>query len=123
MKELNEDIIKLLNIQIGCILRYARLKKGISQHSLSLMLNTNPTMIGRIERFENHTTWDKLYLMSKCLDVDFCDLFNLRSKEDLLQIVKDSYELEDKLTQEKTEYYNFLKTNIIKKYNLIQKQR
>ena len=71
--------IKLLNIQIGCILRLARLKKGLSQHDLSLLLGSNPTMIGRIERFENISSWDKIYSISQQLDVNFSDLFTLNT--------------------------------------------
>lgn len=117
MRPYNEDEIKLLNIQIGCILRLARLKKGLSQHDLSLSLGSNPTLIGRIERAENISSWDKIYSISQLLDVNFSDLFTLKSKDELLSIVEESFKLEDKLTVEKKEYYSILKKTIIKKYN------
>ncbi len=123
MRKYDEEEIKLLNIQVGCMLRLARLKKGLSQHDLSLLLGSNPTMIGRIERFENISSWDKIYSVSQQLDVNFCDLFTLRSKDELLSIVEKSFKLEDKLTVEKREYYNILKATITKKYNLFQKKR
>jgi transcriptional regulator with XRE-family HTH domain len=123
MRKYHEEEIKLLNIQIGCILRLARLKKGLSQHDLSLLLGSNPTMIGRIERFENISSWDKIYSISQQLDVNFSDLFTLRSKNELLSIVEESFKLEDKLTVEKKEYYSTLKTIITKKYNLLQKNQ
>lgn len=123
MRKYNEDELKLINIQIGCLLRLARLKKGLSQHNLSLILGSNPTMVGRIERFENISSWDKLYSISQQLDIDFCDLFTLRSKDELLSIVDESFKLEDKLTIEKKEYYNILKITIIKEYNSVQKDR
>lgn len=123
MRKYNEDELKLINVQIGCLLRLARLKKGLSQHNLSLILGSNPTMVGRIERFENISSWDKLYSICQQLDVDFCDLFTLRSKDELLSIVEESFKLEDKLTIEKKEYYNILKITIIKEYNSVQKDR
>lgn len=123
MRKYNEDELKLINIQIGCLLRLARLKKGLSQHNLSLILGSNPTMVGRIERFENISSWDKIYSICQQLDVDFCDLFTLRSKDELLSIVEESFKLEDKLTVEKKEYYNILKTTITKEYNSVQNNR
>ncbi len=123
MRKYNEDELELLNIQIGCILRLARLKKGLSQHSLSLLLGSNPTMVGRVERFENISSWDKLYSISQQLDVDFCNLFTLRSKDELLSIVEGSFKLEDKLTVEKREYYTTLKKTIKEKYELLLKRQ
>lgn len=120
MKKYSEKGLHLLNIQLGCILRLARLKKGLSQHSLSLMLNSNPTMVGRVERFENVSGWDKIYTISQILDVEFCALFVLKSKSDLLSIVDESVNLEDKLTKEKRGYYSFLKRTITNKYNSLE---
>lgn len=119
MKKYSEIELNLLNIQIGCILRLARLKKGLSQHSLSLNLGTNPTMVGRVERFENVSSWDKIYAISQQLDVDFCNLFVLKSKEGLLSIIDESFKLEEKLTEEKKEYYKNLKITISNKFNCL----
>ena len=102
----------MLNIQIGCILRYARLKKGLSQLELSLLLGTNPTMVGRVERFENVSGWDKIYLICQQLEIDFTGLFNLKSKDELLSLVNGSIKLDTKLTKEKKEYYESLKIKI-----------
>jgi|SRR5690606_701297 transcriptional regulator with XRE-family HTH domain len=121
MKKYSEEEINLLNIQIGCILRFARLKKGLSQHDLSLLLGSNPTMIGRIERFENISSWDKIYNISQELDVKFNDLFILKSKDELLSIVEESFKLEEKLTEEKKEYYKGLKAKIAKEYDKVKK--
>ncbi|TGV00743.1 helix-turn-helix domain-containing protein [Flavivirga rizhaonensis] len=122
MRKYDEIELHLLNIQIGCVLRLARLEKGLSQHSLSLMLGSNPTMVGRVERFENVSSWDKIYSISEQLDVDFCSLFILKSKDDLLSIVEASLKLESKLTQDKRDYYTFLKTTITNKYDLLKKR-
>jgi transcriptional regulator with XRE-family HTH domain len=118
MRKYSEVELELLNIQIGCVLRLARLKKGLSQHNLSLLLGSNPTMVGRVERSENVSGWDKILSISQQLDIDFCSLFVLKGKDELLSIVEESFKLEDKLTQEKRDYYNFLKTTITNKYNL-----
>ncbi len=117
MKKYSEIELNLLNIQIGCILRFARLKKGLSQHSLSLNLGTNPTMVGRVERFESTSSWDKIYSISQQLNLDFCNLFELKSKNELLSIVNESIKLEEKLTEEKKEYYKNLKITISNKFN------
>jgi len=122
MRKYNEVEFELLNIQIGCILRLARLKKGLSQHNLSLLLGSNPTMVGRVERSENVCGWDKILSMSQELDVDFCKLFELRGKDELLSIVDESFKLEDKLTQDKTDYYSYLKITIKSKFRLLKRE-
>lgn len=123
MRKYNEDEIELLNIQIGCIIRLARLKKGLSQHNLSLVLGTNPTMVGRIERFENFSSWDKIFSICQQLNIDFSNLFDLKGKDELLSIVEESFSLEDKLTLEKKDYYSYLKTTITNKYKSLKKNK
>ncbi len=115
--------LELLNMQIGCMLRLGRLKKGMSQLDLALLLGSNPTMIGRIERFENVSGWDKILSISQQLSIDFCNLFVLNTKEELLLIVEESFKLEDKLTQEKRDYYDYLKSQIINRYSLLKKKK
>ena len=117
MRKYSEVEFELLNIQIGCVLRLARLKKGLSQHDLSLLLGSNPTMVGRVERSENVSGWNKILSISQELDIDFCSLFVLKGENELLSIVDESFKIEDKLTQEKRDYYNYLKTLIKSKYN------
>lgn len=122
MKEFRHIEIDLLNIQLGCILRLARLKKGLSQQELSLAFGSNSTMIGRIERAENFSSWDKIYSISEYLNVDYCSLFNLMNKDELLSIVEESLNLEEKLTQKKREYYFSLKITITDKYKEFEKE-
>ena len=117
MKSYSEFELNILNIQIGCVIRLARLKKGLSQHQLSLILDSNSTNIGRIERFENASSWDKLYVLCQNLDLDFCELFILKNKEDLLLIVDESHSLEVKLTRSKQNYYKYLKALIQEKFS------
>lgn len=122
MRKYNDVELHLLNIQIGCILRLARLKKKLSQHNLSILLGYNAIMIGRVERFENVSGWDKIFSISQQLDVDYCSLFILKSKDTLISIVDESFKLEEKLTEEKKHYYNFLKKTILIKFDLLDKQ-
>lgn len=122
MRKYSQVELELLNIQIGCVLRLARLRKGLSQHTLSLALGSNPTMVGRVERSENVSGWDKILSISQQLDIDFCCLFILKGKDELLSIVEDSFKLEEKLTHEKGEYYSSLKAIITNKYNLLKKK-
>jgi transcriptional regulator with XRE-family HTH domain len=122
MRTYSEAELQLINIQIGCMLRLARLKQKLSQFALGVKIDYTSTMIGRIERFENVSGWDKIYTISQYLNVDYCRLFVLKSKESLLSIVEESFKLEEKLTQEKIDYYNFLKKTIINKFDLLEKE-
>lgn len=120
MTKYSELELNLINIQIGCILRLARLRKGVSQLELSLILGSNPTMVGRVERFEYESSWNKIYLISQQLEIDFFSLFKLKSKNELLSIVEESLSLEQKLTQAKRKYYDVLTTTITKKFNSLK---
>lgn len=122
MTKYSEIELNLINIQIGCILKLARLQSGLSQHELSLLLGSNPTMVGRVERFENESSWNKIYSISQQLDVDFFNLFILKSKKELLAIVDESLRLEAKLTTAKKDYYLALRSTITNKYNSLPKK-
>ena len=123
MNENTKDLIDLLNIQIGCILKAHRLRTGISQHELSLILELNPTAIGRIERAEVTSGWDRIYILSKELKIPFSDLFELLPEKDLLLIVDELYSLEQKLSDEKKEFYRTLKSKIKYKYTKLKSLR
>jgi len=109
--------IELINIQIGCILKVARLKKNLSQHDLALTLDTNPTSIGRIERAEVISGWDKIFRLAEELKIDFATLFSLQSKNHLLRLIEEIIHLEEKLTWEKEKYYSNLKQEIKEKFS------
>lgn len=123
MRKFSEIELYIIGIQIGCVLRLARLEQKLSQHDLALMLGYTSTMIGRIERFENASSWDKILLISKQLNINHCNLFILKNRQDLISIVDQSLNLEDKLTQEKLDYYNFLKKSILSKFELLERQK
>lgn len=123
MRKSSELELYLINIQIGCILRLARLQQKMSQHTLGLKLEYNSTMIGRIERAESISGWDKIFSMSRCLNVNYSELFILKSRDSLNAIVNESFKLEEKLTKEKTDYYNFLIKTINKKFDLLEKEK
>jgi transcriptional regulator with XRE-family HTH domain len=121
MKIYNEVEINLLNIQIGCVLRFARLEKGVSQFSLSLILGTNQTMIGRIERAENFTSWEKIFEFSEYFQLDFGSLFKLKERDNILALIKDSYNLEKKLTEQKKRYYKLLEKTVIENFSQLKR--
>ncbi|AWX43635.1 hypothetical protein HME9304_00626 [Flagellimonas maritima] len=121
MGKISTADIELINIQIGSLLRLARLRKGLSQLDLALLINSNPTMIGRIERFKGKTSWEKILVICKELDFNFCELFELRSKESLLSVVEETLQYEDKLTKEKMKFYDSLKREIEEKFKLVGK--
>lgn len=101
-----------INIQIGCILRLARLRRDLSQLVLSGLIPLDSTMIGRIERAENFSSWEKIYILSKFFNIDFNNLIKSKTKLELLEIVEESLKLEKKLTDKKREYYLQLKKKI-----------
>lgn len=104
--------IERLRLQIGCMIKLARLKKGYSQFDLSLLFNSNTTMIGRIERGETIAGWDKIYILSNLLDLKIDKIFTITSKNNIIKIVTETRELEDKLTTEKSIYYDNLMNKI-----------
>ena len=114
MRKYNNEEFKLLAIQIGCLIRLARLKSNISQHDISLIIGTSSTNIGRIERSEHISGWDKLLLICQHLNIDYCKLFILKEKKELISIVEESFSLENKLNQDKRDYYSHLKKVILK---------
>jgi len=115
--------LNLINLQIGCILRLARLKQNLSQHKLGIKIEYTSTMIGRVERAEGVSGWDKIYTISQYFNINFNSLFTLKNKETLISIVEESFSLEEKLTQEKIDYYNFLKKTIKNQYDLLERER
>ena len=121
MLEINKLRLQLINIQIGCVFRYARLKRGISQDDLDLLIGYSSTMIGRVERFENFSGWDKIYTISEELNENFDKLFILKTESELLDIVSESFKLEDRLNQDKIDYYDFLKKTIKNNFTLLAK--
>ena len=123
METASEIELNLINLQIGCMLRLARLKQNFSQHSLGIKIGYSSTMIGRVERAESVSGWDKIYTISSCLRIDFKSLFVLKSLESLILIVEESFNLEVKLTQEKIDYYNFLKKSLRIQFDLLEKER
>lgn len=123
METTSEIELNLINLQIGCMLRLARLKQNFSQHTLGLKIDYSSTMVGRVERAESISGWDKIYTISRYLRIDFKSLFVLKSLESLIMIVEESYSLEVKLTQEKIDYYNILKKTLRFQFDLLEKER
>lgn len=62
-------------------------------------------------------------MLSKQLDVNFCELFELKSKDDLIDIVKESLQFESKLTKAKEKFYNSLIAKIEDTYRLFIKDK
>ena len=75
MGKFSDAEIELINIQIGCLLRLARLRKGLSQLDLGHSIDSNSMLVGRIERAKGKSSWDKIFMLSKQLDVNFFELF------------------------------------------------
>lgn len=123
MRKFSSIEIELINIQIGCILRLARLRKGLSQLELGHQIDSNPTLIGRIERAEGKTSWEKIYMLCKQLDVNLCNLLEIKDRDSLVSIVEEAMQFEDKLTQDKNKFYNSLKGRIRDLFKLMSKNQ
>lgn len=106
--------IRKIQIQIGCIIRLNRLEQGLSQFDLSEKFDSNNTLIGRIERAAGFSGWDKIYKLAQILHIPFEDLFYLKNKKELLEIVSSARNFEKKLTTKKAEYYDNLRREIEK---------
>lgn len=120
MKVYNKLEFELLSIQIGCTIKFNRLKKGLSQLDLANQIDSNPTMIGRIERASHIASWDKIILISQHLDIGLAELFLLKNEKDILKLISNVYKLETKLTNEKSDYYKNLEVRIKEIISLIK---
>lgn len=114
MQEYSNEQIETLGLQIGCVVRLERLKKKISQEKLGLLIGSNNTQIGRIERYETATSWKYLFKICQYLEIDFQTLFILKSTTSIFDIIKECRSLEEKLTKEKEQYYINLEAKIKK---------
>ncbi|MBW2962913.1 helix-turn-helix domain-containing protein [Mesonia aestuariivivens] len=119
MSKTDKNEIKLIRIQIGCIIKYERLSKGLSQEELSVRIDTTSTTIGRIERAEHSCNWEILILICNQLNIEIERLFSLKSNKELQLIISNTIDLEKKLTKEKNNYYNSLKKRIEKEFALL----
>lgn len=121
MTHYGDTELELINIQIGCIFRMERLKRNLSQHDLSLEINTDPTIIGRIERFEYGIRWEKIFKISQYFTLNFCSLFELKSCNYTLEIINECLQRETKLTRTKEKYYKNLVKLVKDKYSKLNK--
>lgn len=119
MQEYNNEEIDALGIQIGCIVKVERLRKKLSQGDLGLLIGSNNTTIGRIERYENSTSWKNLFKVSQALAIDFNSLFILKSLDFILSTIQECISLEDKLTVEKARYYQDLEKEAKKLFKFL----
>jgi transcriptional regulator with XRE-family HTH domain len=123
MKMLGKEELQLVNIHIGLSIRLGRLKQNLSQLEFANSIDTNNTTIGRVERAEHYSAWDKVFLMSQYLQLDFNSLFVLKTKSELLKLVEDCLGLDNKLTKEKSDYYVQLRKRIDSLCKLISSKK
>lgn len=120
MREYTNDELDALGLQIGCIVRVERLRKRLSQEDLGLLIGSNKTTIGRLERYENATSWKILFKACQSLNIDYNELFVLQSIEFILVIIKESLNLEEKLTAAKEKFYIDLESEAKEKFKKIR---
>ncbi len=113
----DKKYIELLNIQIGCIIKLHRLQQNLSQQQIAVAIDSTSTTIGRIERAEVVGGWDKIYMTSHTLKIDYNQLFILLSQKKLINMIDEIHSLDQKLNMEKETYYINLKEKVRNKYN------
>ncbi|MET3535860.1 helix-turn-helix transcriptional regulator [Chryseobacterium limigenitum] len=121
MQEYSNEEIDFLALQIGCIVRVERLRQKISQEHLGLLIGSNKTTIGRLERYEHSTSWKILFKVCQLLKIEYNPLFILQSLDYVLLLINESYNLEDKLTAEKELFYKKLIDDAKYKFSKIQR--
>jgi len=62
-------------------------------------------------------------MLCKQLDVNLCDILKIKGVDSLLSIVEEAMRFEDKLTQDKTNFYNSLKRRIQDLFKLLSKEQ
>ncbi|OPB94548.1 helix-turn-helix transcriptional regulator [Elizabethkingia ursingii] len=120
MQQYSDEQIEVLGLQIGCLVRVERLRKKLSQEDLGLLIGSNNTTVGRIERYESSTSWKTLFKVCQVLKIDFKSLFILQQKECILQIIKECINLENKLTVQKEQYYRDLEKEAKERFKKIE---
>lgn len=123
MQNYNDNEIDILALQIGCLIKFKRLEKNLSQEDIGLFIGSNATMIGRVERAETSPSWQNLLKIFQAVDLDYKSLFHLKSLEENLLIVEKCHDLETKLTKEKQDYYESLKKLFKDKYKSLSKKK
>lgn len=116
MQNYNDKEIDILALQIGCLIKFKRLEKNLSQEDIGLLIGSNATMIGRVERAENSPSWQNLLKIFQAVGLNYESPFQLKSLEENLMIVEKCLKLEKKLTKEKQDYYESLKKVLKNKY-------
>lgn len=123
MQNYNDNEIDILALQIGCLIKFKRLEKNLSQEDIGLLIGSNATMIGRVERAETSPSWQNILKIFQAVGLDYELLFQLKSLEENLLIVEKCLKLEKKLTKEKKDYYESLKKLMKDKYKNLNKRK
>lgn len=116
MQNYNDNEIDILALQIGCLIKFKRLEKNLSQEEIGLLIGSNGTMIGRVERAETSPSWQNLLKIFQAVGLNYESPFHLKSLEENLIVVEKCIKLERKLTKEKQDYYESLKKLLEEKY-------
>ncbi|WP_294311675.1 helix-turn-helix transcriptional regulator [uncultured Chryseobacterium sp.] len=123
MQNYNDKEIDILALQIGCLIKFKRLEKNLSQEDVGLLIGSNATMIGRVERAETSPSWQNLLKIFQAVELNNESLFQLKSLEENLSIVEKCLSLEKKLTKEKQDYYEAVKKLLKDKYKNLNKRK
>ncbi|WP_294228922.1 helix-turn-helix transcriptional regulator [uncultured Chryseobacterium sp.] len=123
MQNYNDKEIDILALQIGCLIKFKRLEKNLSQEDVGLLIGSNATMIGRVERAETSPSWQNLLKIFQAVELNDESLFQLKSLEENLSIVEKCLSLEKKLTKEKQDYYEAVKKLLKDKYKNLNKRK
>ncbi|WP_294287986.1 helix-turn-helix transcriptional regulator [uncultured Chryseobacterium sp.] len=123
MQNYDDKEIDILALQIGCLIKFKRLEKNLSQEDIGLFIGSNATMIGRVERAETSPSWQNLLKIFQAVGLNYESPFQLKSLDENLLIVEKCIKLERKLTREKQDYYESLKKLLKDKYKNQNKRK
>lgn len=62
-------------------------------------------------------------MLCKQLDVNLCNLLEIKDRDSLISIVEEAMQFEDKLTQDKNKFYISLKGRILDLFKLMSKNQ
>jgi len=117
MRVYNDKEFEIVNIHIGLRIKQARLKIGKSQLEFASSIDRDNTAIGRIERASHYTSWNMILYVCQNLNINLQEVFILKSKDELYNLIDQCYELDAKLTYAKVQYYSNLKARLENLYS------
>lgn len=101
-----------ITVLVGQNIRLIRQGRGLSQESLALRAEMNPSYVGQVERGEKSATIDSLEKIARGLDIALEMLFRFDTKvevQEMAVLKKIVFELKSRTEDEQEAVYQFVK--------------